>query len=145
MIIREKNRENRCTSRTKGKVIKYYYNSGVNLPVVEYIVDNIRYKGKFKYSLILTISSPFKKGTKIESNIFDPNLKISRNSIISFDTLLREHFPIGTELDVYYDPYNPKLNYVVRFTKNLMGRVFLLISFIFLTMVIILFVILRPY
>lgn len=141
-----KSRDNKiikqCNQKVKGKVIKYtlWNNSDVHFPIVEYIVDNNKYKQTLKYGWVITKESSFKKvNAEVENDVKSDNLVISKNSHITTN-VLKEHFPIGTELDVYYNPQKPKKSYVMRFVKSPMvkvffftGMLFIILSFVGLT------------
>ena len=109
-----------CSLKTKGKVIKYtlWNNNGVYFPIVEYIVNDIKYNQRLKYGWVINKSSSFNKmNTEVESDVLVKNLVIKGNTHISTN-VLKEHFPIGTELDVFYNLENPAKSYVIRFVKN---------------------------
>ena len=138
-----KSRDNKmikqCNQKVKGKVIKYtlWNNSDVHFPIVEYIVNNNKYIQRLKYGWVIIKESSFKKvDAEVENNVNSDNLVISKNSHITTNAL-KEQFPIGTELDVYYNPQNPKKSYVMRYVKSptvkvifFTGMLFILLSFI---------------
>ena len=130
---RDKNILERSTQVVVGKVVKYTLvgNKGIYYPVVEYIVNNIHYYQRLKYSFIITKSSSFKNiNPEIENNFLDTKLVINRNTHISRN-MLKDKFPIGSELAVYYNPNNPKESYVLRFSKNPCIKIFLIIGILF--------------
>ena len=130
---RDKNILERSTQVVIGKVVKYTLvgNKGIYYPVVEYIVNNIHYYQRLKYSFIITKSSSFKNiNPEIENSFLDTKLVIRRNIHFSRN-VLQDKFPIGTELAVYYNPSNPKESYVLRFTKNPCIKIFLITSILF--------------
>ena len=105
-IIQEK----RCTSKVKGIIKKYTLatrggeNSGIHLPVVHYIVNGKEYK---------VVGPEYKEENQI--------LKINRtsNSFAGvYNNPIEELYPINSEIDVYYDPSNPKLSYVLRYCNK---------------------------
>ena len=58
-------------------------------------------------------------------------------SVAGFLSALKEHFPVGTELDVFYNPQNPGKGYVMRYVKNpavkvlfIIGLAFVILAFI---------------
>lgn len=123
----------KCTEKTVGKIIGYskvLYND-IGLPVVEYSVGNISYKvvgPKFKATIVKTISTPFNKTeSQIESNLTTRDdlpdtlkLKVECNSNINITkSPLLDLYPIGSEVDVYYNPIKPKMAYVQRAVKPL--------------------------
>lgn len=121
--------EKRCTAKTKGVVRKYTLayrggeNSGVHLPIVYYNVDSKEYKvvgPEYKGYVIVTKKSPENKNEeayKEENQV----LHINRcaNSFVEVCTHLMAHiYPVGMELDVFYDPKKPKLAYVLRYCNK---------------------------
>ena len=131
LSYKKKKVEVKCTEKTSGKIIRYsrvLYNN-ISLPVVEYSVDNISYEvvgPKFKGTVIKTISNPFNNAeSEIESNLTTRDklpeilkLNIKRNSIASITkSPLFDLYPIGSEVEVYYNPNKPKMSYVQRFVK----------------------------
>lgn len=123
-----------CSLTTKGKVIKYtlWNNNGVHFPIVEYIVNGTKYNQRLKYGWIVNKSSSFNKiKTKVENDVQEKNLIINSNIHISTN-ILKEHFPIGTELDVFYSPQNPNKSYVMRFVKNPAEKVLFCVGLLFI-------------
>jgi len=123
-----------CNQKVKGKVIKYtlWNNSDVHFPIVEYIVNNNKYLQRLKYGWVITKESSFKKvDAEIENNVNSDKLVISKNSHITTN-VLKEQFPIGTELDVYYNPQNPKKSYVMRYVKSPIVKVFFFTGMLFI-------------
>jgi hypothetical protein ELI_1006 len=124
-IIQEK----RCTSKVKGITKKYTLatrggeNSGIHLPVVHYIVNGKEYKvvgPEYKAYKIIAKSSPFGKN-EMEYKEENQILKINRtsNSFAGvYNNPIEELYPINSEIDVYYDPSNPKLSYVLRYCNK---------------------------
>jgi hypothetical protein len=141
LIFKNKDKKmiKQCNQITKGKVIKYtlWNNNGVNFPIVEYIVDNIKYNQRLKYGWIVNKSSSFNSvKTEVGNDVKEDNLVINSNAHISTNAL-KEHFPVGTELDVFYNPQNPNKSYVMRFVKSpaikvlfYTGLLFIVLAFI---------------
>ena len=136
---RDKKMFKRCSLTTKGKVIKYtlWSNNRVYFPIVEYTVNNVKYKQRLKYGWIINKSSSFNKvKTEIENNVKNDDLVIRSNAHISTN-VLKEQFPIGTELDVFYNPHNPKKSYVMRFRKSQVPIVLFFTGLLFIVMAVI--------
>ena len=141
LIFRSKDKKmiKQCTLTTKGKVIKYTFwnNNGIHFPIVEYLVNETKYNQRLKYGLIINKSSSFNRiKTEVENDVKEQNLVINSNTYISTNAL-KEHFPIGTELDVFYNAQNPNKSYVMRFVENpavkvlfFVGLLFIILSFI---------------
>lgn len=126
----------KCTLSTKGKVIKYtlWNNNGIHFPIVEYVVKDTKYNQRLKYGWIINKSSSFNGvKTKVVNDILGENLVINSNAYISTN-VLKEHFPIGTELDVFYNPENPAKSYVARFVKNPAIKVLFFIGLFFIAL-----------
>ena len=118
----------RCTEKTEGVIVRYSYAlyNGISLPVVEYTVNGNQYKvvgPKFQRAISNTVSTPL--GSIVSDvkmdNFEDGEIpqvlryKIYRNSFISLTkSPLRERFPIGGKVTIYYDPKKPKYSYVER-------------------------------
>ena len=136
LIFKKKDKKTvkQCTLTTKGKVIKYtlWNNNGVHFPIVEYIVNDTKYNQRLKYGWIVNKSSSFNKiKTEVENDVKEGNLVINSNAHISTNAL-KEHFPVGTELDVFYNPQNPDKSYVMRFVKNPAVKVLFFIGLFFI-------------
>ena len=138
LIFKNKDKKmvKQCTLTTKGKVIKYtlWNNNGVHFPIVEYIVNDTKYNQRLKYGWIVNKSSSFNKiKTEVENDVKEGNLVINSNAHISTDAL-KEHFHVGTELDVFYNPQNPDKSYVMRFVKNPAVKVLFFIGLSFIVL-----------
>ena len=136
LIFKSKDKKmvEQCILTTKGKVIKYtlWNNNGVYFPIVEYIVNNVKYNQRLKYGWITNKSSSFNKvKSKVENDVKNDNLVIRSNTHISTNAL-KEHFPVGTELDVFYNPHNPNKSYVMRFVKSPAVKVLLFTGLLFI-------------
>lgn len=103
------------TEKIKGVVVGYKSWTGVKTPIVEYSVDNIKYRNYLSYST--HISAPIgmdyprekeelKKLLLLFTVIYNVNCLPH-----SFQSL----WPLGTEMMVYYNPKNPKHSYVERY------------------------------
>lgn len=121
--------EKRCTARTKGIVKSYTLasrggeNSGIHLPVVYYTVDGKKYKAvgpKYNMYVTITKSSPAQRNTmeyQEKHQVFTVNRTV--NSFAGSSRNPMENlYPLNSEIDVYYDPNNPKLSYVLRYCNQ---------------------------
>lgn len=148
-------KKERCNKKTEGTVIRYSYvrYNGVSLPVVEYFVDGNNYKvvgPKFKAGVKKTFSAPWnsliaKQETNLNTREDLPDvLKINstENSFVNIRiTPLKDLYPIGSKVDVYYDERNPKVSYVQRYAGTMLffsfylpfvlGILFLILSLYF--------------
>lgn len=138
LIFKKKDKKmiEQCTLTTKGKVIKYtlWNNNGVHFPIVEYTVNDTKYNQRLKYGWIVNKSSSFNRiKTEVENDVKEGNLVINSNVHISTNAL-KEHFPVGTELDVFYNLQNPDKSYVMRFVKNPAVKVLFFIGLSFIVL-----------
>lgn len=98
-------------------------NGKVNLPVVYYNVDGKEYKvigTEYKAFKILTKKSLTGENT-IECKEENQVLTITgtANSFINvYKNPIDELYPIGTNIDVFYDPKKPKEAYVLRYCNR---------------------------
>ena len=138
LIFKNKDKKmvKQCTLTTKGKVIKYtlWNNNGVHFPIIEYIVNDTKYNQRLKYGWVVNKSSSFNRiKTEVENDVKEENLIINSNVHISTNAL-KEHFPVGTELDVFYNPQNPGKSYVMRYVKNPAVKVLFIIGLAFVVL-----------
>ena len=138
LIFKKKDKKmiEQCTLTTKGKVIKYtlWNNNGVHFPIVEGVVDDAKHHQRLKYGWIVNKSSSFNRiKTEVENDVKEGNLVINSNVHISTNAL-KEHFPVGTELDVFYNLQNPDKSYVMRFVKNPAVKVLFFIGLSFIVL-----------
>lgn len=121
-----KNRRSKlCTQHTLGTVVKYSVNS-TRAPVVEYIVEGQKYRKALKYTAVITTSNPFNSVKTTAEDLLAPKLRIRSNSAISFNTLMKDTFPLGSQMNVYYRPDKPKEAFVERYAKDYLGTIFLI-------------------
>ena len=121
----------KCTEKVVGEVVRYTLASygGVGLPVVKYTVQGKDYKvvgPKFAIISSVTVSKSFNQIERsMEHNLTTRDnlpdvlkMKIYQNSHVSIGgNPLRDLYPVGSTVDVYYDPGHPKTAYVQRFVK----------------------------
>ncbi len=139
--LHDKRTINNSTATTKGKVVRYtiWNNNGVHFPIVEYSVNNVTYTKTLKYGFVINKSSPLNSiKTDITNDVENSNINIKTNNYVSTSPLM-EKFPVGSLMDVYYNPNNPKQGYVLRYVKSpssiillLTGITFIVLSFVML-------------
>lgn len=126
---RSMRKEVKCSVRTRGTVVGYsmvQYN-GFSLPVVRYMADGREYQvigPHFKGGVIKKTYAPWRpvRGEQ-KSNIRQgeplPDYIVASRKLNSFANIytspLMERYPIGSQVDVYYDPSKPKRAYVERY------------------------------
>lgn len=119
---REKNIQKKCTSKISGIVVDYDNRNEmvIPLPVVEYIVNGTTYRKKFEYAYY--VETPRKKEQK---DVFDRKYILSAGKNLQ----LREIFPKGLAMTVYYNPEKPEKAFVERYASY--DRIFRLLIIIF--------------
>jgi len=128
--------EKRCTQKTKGIVNGYAQTpgNGIYLPKVHYTVNNKVYKvigPRFRYyrqtTLISSLSNNETGFHETEKQGFVVNR--TANSVISIrGNPMCILYPKGSNIDVFYDPTNPKLSYVLRYCNLKWGFWLMFIS-----------------
>lgn len=131
LYFKRKNKENRCNEKVIGKVTKYSnirYND-IRLPVVEYSINNQKYKavgphfrGIIKTSIKLMthkIGDTYKSNLTTREDLPEVlKLHVGQNGIMNYGiSPLLDLYPIGSDVEIYYNPNNPKDSYVQRFIK----------------------------
>lgn len=117
--------EKRCTCLTKGRVRRYTISrrGNVHLPIVYYRVDGLEYHvtgPEYKAYITVTKRGPA-AGNTVEYQEKNQVFKVSRtlNSFAGvYANPMEELYPLGSEVNVYYDPAKPKLAYVERYCNN---------------------------
>ncbi len=143
--------EKRCTKKTKGVVKKYAQTpgNGIYLPKVYYTVDGKEYKviGP-RYRAYITKKTSSLTGKNVTDGFFEDEkqrfvVSWKVNSFVGFqENPMVKLYPIGSEIDVFYDPNNPKLSYVSRYCNLKWMFWFLFLSGIALILVNVLLLIL---
>ena len=119
---REKNIQKKCTAKISGIVVDYDNRNEmvIPLPVVEYMVNEITYRKKFEYAYYIETSR-----NKEQKDVFDRKYILSAGKNIQ----LREIFPKGSVMTVYYNPEKPEKAFVERYAG--LDRIFRLLVIIF--------------
>ena len=122
LYYRKKHYTELCSVKTTGTVVRYSavrYND-ISLPVVEYTANGRTYTvvgPKFSATVTKSFSSPFHRAkTDITSNLTTREdlpsvlkLNLRQNSLAGLtESPLLELYPIGSEVDVFYNPRKPK-------------------------------------
>lgn len=90
------------------------------MPIVEYLVNGTTYRKKFEYAY--HVETPRKKEQK---DVFDRKYILSAGNNLQ----LREIFPKGSSMMVYYNPEKPEKAFVERYAG--LDRIFRLLIIIF--------------
>ncbi len=129
LYLRERKRKMQSTEAVLGKVIDYTYKGRFMVPKIEYHVNGQTYTKNIEYQSVMTISTPFKSvNAHSPSDPLAKKITIYRNSLMSFSGFMKEWFPVGTMLTVYYHPENPKRFFVERYAGSdfIWGRITLI-------------------
>ena len=122
--------EDRCTAKTTGRIVGYsmwrHGNSALRLPKVEYETNQGVFTmtgPEYRSVIVSSVSTPFRKQqeTDYTTDIYAQSFRchIRKNSLFSVEgNPMRELFPLGSEIDVFYDPYNPQLAYALRYANK---------------------------
>ncbi|MEG0749354.1 MAG: hypothetical protein RR408_04840 [Carnobacterium sp.] len=130
LYLKERRIKKNSINHILGEVVNYSYNQS-RAPVVEYEVNGKSYKTALGYSVVITTSSTFKPiKSKVKGDILDTKLRIKNNSAVSINMTMQEAFPLGSYMNVYYNPDKPKESFVERFAPSYIGLVFMFASII---------------
>lgn len=129
---RDKALKQNSTQKIKGVVIGYSMTTG-RPPILEYTVNQIKYEERLKYTYVSHISTPLSPVlSSSKDDLLDTKLRLRNNSIFSFNKLMKNEFPVGSTLNVYYNPDNPKQAFVERFTPSVFYIAFLIVGLVVL-------------
>lgn len=122
--------QKRCTSRAIGEVVGYtltIYSSVLRYPIVKFTAeDGNEYKVKgpeYRMHSRVTVAGPFVKhnGFNVKENDEKQTIMITSGNLsgeVEYrygENPLAKRYPIGTQLEVFYDPAAPKKGYVKRY------------------------------
>ena len=120
-------KNSRCTSKTVGKVIRHsYMGDGRIAPVVEYEAGGERYTCRKRFNGIIKVHS-----TRLdEPDAWEDEkgyLHVRTGILSNMRQLAQTLWPVGSEMEVYYDPDDPGTGYVNAPVDNaVLCRVFLI-------------------
>lgn len=130
---------NKSTENVLGTIVSYSYN-GTKAPVVEYFVNGKKYKNILRYSYVSRVSTPFNSiDTSAKDNVLHTKLRLKENSMLSINTIMEENFPLGSQMEVYYNPRKPKLSYIQRYAPSYLWILFLIVAILTILSTILLF------
>lgn len=108
----------KCCAITTGSIVKHNYRGGGRMfPVVEYCVDGTEYSVKRRFAGIVTEQkiSPSSlyadHGAYVSKRDF---LHVPMSAVTNLRTMADTLWPIGGEMQVFYNPMNPKQAYAER-------------------------------
>lgn len=118
-----------CTMMTTGVVIKHKFAGGGRFyPVVAFKVNGKSYTTKKKFNGIIRVQ---RTGLLIPTNnaAWEDDkgyLHVKTGPIANMRLLAEQLWPLGSQINVFYDPRNPNKNYVERPISNIfVSRAFL--------------------
>lgn len=112
---KESSIQNQSTEKLSGIVVGYKSWTSVRTPIVEYVVNNQRYRGYLAYSMHISVQGgldyprdkeELKKMLLLVTKLYNVNALP-----YSFSDL----WPLGSKMTVYYNPKIPKRNFVERY------------------------------
>ena len=113
----------RITAATTGAVSGYSRPDDTRThPRVDFTVDGHTYRSHLKYRYAKVVQGSLIEGSELRSDPLDPVLSIRRNSRKSAHPI-PDVFPVGTPLQVHYNPDNPSENYAVRHPGSAMAPI----------------------
>ncbi|MGX7395453.1 DUF3592 domain-containing protein [Carnobacterium mobile] len=125
LYLKNQRIKNNSVDHVLGKVVGYSANQS-RAPIVEYEVNGRKYKSTLRYSAVITTSSTFNPvKSEIKGDLLATKLRIRNNSVMSVNTIMQESFPIGSRMNVYYNPDKPKESFVERFAPSYVGMIFM--------------------
>ena len=113
-----------CTAHVTGTVVgmSNFSSNGIRLPKVEYTVNGVKYTTagpKFSGSVNFYIEAFGKRQGTASSNLSTegelPQVVKTTKDQSSAQQIMRERYPAGKQVDVFYDPEKPKRCYVERY------------------------------
>jgi hypothetical protein len=119
--INTKKKNASCTAVTNGIVVKHSFNGeGRMAPIVEFSADDQTYRTKKKYNGIKSMSITGLPNA-IKGSAWEDEkgwLHVKTGTFANMRQMAENLWPIGSEMTVYYNPGNPKKNYVDRPITN---------------------------
>lgn len=122
-VKRPEYRKTHFTAETEGIVerMSNIYSCDIQVPLVKYTVDGTDYKvvgPRFSGSTVLTVNAAGAQLLKSDSNITPdgalPLVVKMKGSAAAAQAAMKERYPAGTKVCVFYDPDNPKKAFVER-------------------------------
>ena len=104
-----------CSARTSGVVVKHGFSGeGRMFPVIEFSADGKTYLAKKKFNgyKSIRISGP---PVQMKADAYEDEkgyLHVKLGPIADLRKLAEKLWPVGSSMNVYYDPADPKKNYV---------------------------------
>ncbi|MEO9247335.1 DUF3592 domain-containing protein [Citricoccus nitrophenolicus] len=111
----------RITARTTGTVSGYdFRGDGRAHPQVDFVVGSQVFQAELKYRGVMRVSGSFIPGSAVTGDPLAKTLRLRQNSRVSRSPI-PEIFPLGSSLEVHYNPEDPRKNFAVRDRGALAG------------------------
>lgn len=119
-----------CTMMTKGVVVGHgFAGSGRFYPVVEFEANGERFTTRKKFNGIISVRQTGLP-LPLSNDAWEDNkgyLHVQTGAIADMGLLAEKLWPLNSQMSVFYDPRNPKKNYVERPVSNsVTSRIFVL-------------------
>lgn len=127
---RTKRRNESCTAQTTGRVVRHAFRGeGRMFPIVEFTAAGQQYESRKRFEYIKLVRFGGLNGLLIHPNASetpDGKLYLRLGAFVNYRALAEELWPIGSQMAVYFNPENPRINYADRPIRNrFLQRVFL--------------------
>jgi len=124
LLALEKRKRRACIAKTQGRVVRYYFLNDAPSPVVEYEADGKIYRAKRRFRAVVKtqrIMLPSDFGPHSSGLFIDENdvVHIRTGAILNLRELAEKQYPLGSSLEVLYDPKRPKRAYVEKIPLKL--------------------------
>lgn len=117
-----KRRNSRCTATVTGRVTRHVFRGdGIMFPIVEFPVNGQLFEARKYFTMVKTLKKAgFRRNDAANTASEEPDgsLYIKRGRVVDYRVLAEKLWPIGSAMQVYFDPQNPKTNYVERPIDN---------------------------
>ncbi len=107
-----------CTECVQGFIVEHRYPGGGRVkPMVRFTVDGKNYMTYKKYNGVVTVRTSFRRESEYREN--DKGyLHIKTGPVNNVREQAQKMWTLGDPVKVYYNPYNPKINFVDRPINN---------------------------
>lgn len=141
-----KKRISTCTSKAIGRVVNYKFLGKSNFyPQIEFEVEGVKYITRLKFNGVKNVR---KIGSlfNVQEEAWEDDkgyLCIKVGFISNLKSIAEKMWPIGKEMEVFYNPQNPNINYAVRpITNNFLYLMFVLMGIFTIIMSVVVYLLL---
>lgn len=146
----DKKKRKNCISMTHGQVIDYRFYHQAPEPIAEYEVAGIKYKKARKFRAVIQIGKGFSL-KNLNPNSYDiyvdekDVIHIKTGVLFNMKRAARELYPLGSSINIFYNPDNPKQAYVERIPEgnSIIGILFMYVGLGFIVLGTIIFMIFK--